>query len=82
MYYGKEYPTHIAQKYTNIANLEAINLLTAMRALTPNSPDKHNIVINTDNSASQQVPASGTNRLRQGDVADCGNKIMRDQHCA
>ena len=62
MYYGKEYPMHITQKYTNIAHLEAINLIVAMHELTPDNPDQYNIIINTDNSASQQVLDSGAGR--------------------
>ena len=61
-YYGKTYPTDMTSKYTNIAHLEAINLIAAMRALAPNNPHEYNITINTDNSASQQVLASGAGR--------------------
>ena len=62
LYYGKEYPDHITKTHTNIAHLEAINLVVAMRTLAPTSPDKYKIIINTDNSASQQVLSSGAGR--------------------
>ena len=61
-YYGKEYPAVITSKYTNIAHLEAINLIAAMRALAPRNPHEYKITINTDNSASQQVLDSGAGR--------------------
>ena len=62
LYYGKAYPPEFAQTYTNIAHLEAINLVIAMRTLAPDNPHEYHIIINTDNSASQQVLDSGAGR--------------------
>ena len=61
-YYGTMYPNEMRQKYTNIAHLEAINLVVAMRALAPPTPSDYKLIINTDNSASQQVLSSGAGK--------------------
>ena len=61
-YYTQDYPDHIVDRHTNIAHLEAINLLVALKNLAPTNPAKHNIIINTDNSASQQVLATGAGK--------------------
>lgn len=42
-----------------IAQLEALNLATAVRALLPKIPHHHVIYVNTDNAESQQVLTSG-----------------------
>lgn len=51
-------PAEITDSYTNIAHLEAINLIVSMRVLDPPQPGHHKLVINTDNSASQHVLSS------------------------
>ena len=61
-YYSQPYPDRITQQHRNIAHLEAINLLVALKALTPTNPENYKILINTDNSASQQVLSSGAGR--------------------
>ena len=61
-YYGAEYPRSTTRVTTNIAQLEAINLITAIKTLAPEYPDTHHIVVNTDNIASQQVLSSGAGR--------------------
>ena len=61
-YYGCPYPSDITREYTNIAHLEAINLVVALRHLAPEQAHKYKIVINTDNAASQQVLSSGAGR--------------------
>ena len=61
-YYGTPYPASLTDAHTNIAHLEAINLIVAMKHLAPASPQNYKIVINTDNAASQQVLSSGAGR--------------------
>ena len=61
-YYGQAYPHALAASTTNIAHLEAINLLIALRALVPPNTHEFHITINTDNAASQQVLENGTGR--------------------
>ena len=47
---------------TNIAHLEALNLVVALRTLSPHNPQGYIITINTDNHASQQVLSTGAGR--------------------
>ena len=61
-YYGTPYPHGMREKYSNIAHLEAINLVIAMRSLAPPTPSDYKIIINTDNAASQQVLSSGSGK--------------------
>ena len=46
----------------NIAQLEAINLVTALRNLAPPKAHEYSIIINTDNMTSQQAFSSGAGR--------------------
>ena len=61
-YYSQPYPEQLTQQYKNIAHLEAINLLVGLKVLTSNNREDYKVVINTDNSASQQVLSSGAGR--------------------
>ena len=61
-YYAHTYPTRLTDEHRNIAHLEAMNLIVAMRTLAPDHPENYKIVINTDNAASQQVLTSGSGK--------------------
>ena len=61
-YYSAEYPEQMQKNIKNIAHLEAINLVVALKSLTPPEPEKYRIIINTDNAASQQVLESGAGK--------------------
>ena len=46
-------------KHLNIIQLEALNLVTALKYLAPMNLQYYAIVINTDNTVSQQILTSG-----------------------
>ena len=56
--YNKEYLTNTR----TIAQLEALNLLHAVKHLLPDNPSQYVIVINTDNQNTQTVLTSGSGR--------------------
>ena len=61
-YYGTAYPKSMTDNIKNIAHLEALNLIAAIKALAPPKPEEYCIVVNTDNQASQQVLSTGAGR--------------------
>ena len=61
-YYSVIYGDDIRRMGVPIAQLEAMNLVMALRHLMPHNPEKYLILINTDNTASQSVLESGTGR--------------------
>ena len=58
-FYAELYPASVLKICTNINHLEAVNLVHALTFLMPPDPVKHNIIVNTDNLASQLVLNSG-----------------------
>ena len=61
-YYSVVYSDSVRKASVPIAQLEAMNLVTALKHLMPDKPEKFLILVNTDNSASQAVLESGTGR--------------------
>ena len=61
-YFAEEYTASFLKAKPHITSLEAINLVTAVKHLLPDSPNKCVIVINTDNKTSQQVLSTGKGR--------------------
>ena len=61
-YYSLIYAGGIKDANMPIAQLEALNLVIALKALAPINPHEYVIYINTDNSASQSVLETGTGR--------------------
>ena len=61
-YYSEVYGPDILKQKMNIAQLEALNLIVALKSLVPSNPEKYIIQINTDNSVSQTVLTEGTGR--------------------
>ena len=59
-YYGQAYPHHLLSKNLNIAALEALNLVAAVKALAPSQASEYVLNVYTDNSASQQVMTTGS----------------------
>ena len=57
----------------DIAQLEAINLVTALKNLLPLKPLEYKIVINTDNMTSQQVLSSGAGK--DDVICECARQI-------
>ena len=56
------YPCTLVEKDLNITQLEALNLVAAHKSLAPPEPHLHVIIINTDNTVSQQPLTSGSGR--------------------
>ena len=54
-FYGLFYDDALLSKGFNICQLEALNLVLALTNLLSASPQNYQIVVNTDNVASQQV---------------------------
>ena len=63
-YYMEEYSEGYLTQVSNIVHLEALNVIQALKALLPPSPQNFSIVVSTDNLATQQVLSSGTGRDR------------------
>ena len=61
-YFAEQYDTGYTAHNPNIARLEALNLLHAVKHLLPQQPHRYDIVVNTDNMATQQVLSEGTGR--------------------
>ena len=61
-FYEVQYPDSIISQHMSIMQLEALNLVHAVKFLLPPNPLQFTIVVNTDNSASQQVLESGKGR--------------------
>ena len=61
-FYAEVYTEEFIKAKPHITNLEALNLVTAVTYLLPESPNKYVIVINTDNKTSQQVLSTGRGR--------------------
>ena len=58
-YYGEAYPTAITSQALNIAALEALNLVVAVKTLAPQQASEYILNVFTDNIASQQVMTTG-----------------------
>ncbi len=58
-YFSEAYTDQYKKAAGQIAHLEALNLVAALKALAPSDPAGHNIVIKTDNSATQSVLETG-----------------------
>ena len=56
-------------------NLEATNLVVALKSLAPQHQKRYNIIMNTDNEASQKVLSSGTGR--DSILIKCAPEIWR-----
>lgn len=61
-YFAEEYVETVRNSTTNIAHLEALNIVHALMFLLPKSPHNFKIQLNTDNMASQQVLSTGKGR--------------------
>ena len=72
-FYTSRYSRAVLQKGYNIAQLEAINLITTLQNLAPPELHKYTIVINTDNMTSQQVLSTGAGR--DPVICACARKI-------
>ena len=59
-FYAEHYDLGYTTANPNIAQLEALNLLHAVKHLLPEHPHRFDIVVNTDNMATQQVLSEGT----------------------
>lgn len=61
-FYSAPYSDQLLLKGYSIAQLEALNLVTALKALSPPVPAHYDIIVNTDNITSQQVLESGSGK--------------------
>ena len=61
-FYGRLLPPDVLAQDLPIVRIEAANLIVALKNLFPPNPHEYAIVINTDNSTSQQVLSSGAGR--------------------
>ena len=61
-FYSATYTISYLSKGYNIVQLEAINLIMALKALSPPEPSRFNIQVNTDNMTSQQVLETSSGR--------------------
>ena len=61
-FFAIRYPRTLVERQLNIAQLEALNLLAALKTLAPPEPHLYMIIINTDNTVSQQTLTSGYGR--------------------
>ena len=61
-YYKVLYPYDVTSRILTITQLEALNLVHAVSYLLPQCPPNFTIIVNTDNSTSQQVLSSGNGK--------------------
>ena len=63
-YYSHKYTPEECSTIGEIAQLEAVNLISAIINLSPPDANNYHVIINTDNIASQIVLSSGTGKDR------------------
>ena len=61
-FFSELYTQQYISETSNIAQLEALNLIQALHTLLPENPEQYKIIVNTDNIASQQVLSSGSGK--------------------
>ena len=72
-FYAEEFPPDVTSSNFNITHLEAFNLIHALTALLPPSPQECLVIVNTDNETSQQVLQTG--RSKDSFLCACARQI-------
>ena len=61
-YFAQKYSQSYLSQFKHIHQLEAMNLLHALKYLLPQNPNKYKIILNTDNAATQATLTEGIGR--------------------
>ena len=61
-FYAEKYTTQYTAQVKTIHQLEALNIIHALKHLLPENPSNYKIILNTDNTASQCILNSGTGK--------------------
>ena len=72
-FYSIEYPAHLIKHTSHVAQLEAVNLVLAVKTLVPASITHRDIIVTTDNVASAY--ALNTGRTKDPILAACSREL-------